>query len=248
LDGDEPVGGLAGQAYDLPGVMITYKGWDPGVPIGAWRSVDASQNLFFFESFIDEIAYASKRDPLTLRRELLRADPRALRVLEAVARLSGWEKPLPKGRGRGVAFLKGYGSLSAQVAEVSVDADRTLRVHRISCVIDCGIAVNPDSVRAQFEGGALFGLSAAMLGEITIRDGIVEQTNFDSARVLRINEVPDVQVAILESPDEKIGGVGEPPVPPVAPAVANAIYAACGVRVRQLPFSRSFKLGKRSYV
>jgi isoquinoline 1-oxidoreductase subunit beta len=248
LDSDEPVGGLVGQAYSIPGVMASYAGWNPGVPIGAWRSVDASQNLFFFESFIDEIAYATQQDPLEMRRKLLGADIRALRVLNAAAQLGDWSRPLPKGRGRGIAFLKGYGSLTAQVVEVSVGEDRTLRVHQIACAVDCGTAVNPDSVRAQFEGGAIFGLSAALCGEITIQDGKVEQANFDSAPVLRINEVPDVKVVILESPNEKIGGIGEPPVPPVAPALANAIYAACGVRVRQLPIIKAgFKTGKRVY-
>ncbi|HEU4602128.1 MAG TPA: molybdopterin cofactor-binding domain-containing protein, partial [Steroidobacteraceae bacterium] len=248
LDGDEPVGGLVGQSYAIPGTMTTYVGWNPGVPLGAWRSVDASQNLFFFESFIDELAYARNRDPLQMRRELLSSDARALRVLNAAAALANWGDSLPKGRGRGIAFLKGFGSMAAQVAEVSVDADRALRVHQISCAVDCGTAVNPDSVRAQFEGGAIFGLSAALCGEITLRDGKVEQGNFDSAPILRINEVPDVRVTILESPTEKIGGIGEPPVPPVAPAVANAIYAACGIRVRKLPIIKSgFKIGRRTY-
>jgi isoquinoline 1-oxidoreductase beta subunit len=228
-------------------MLTTYTGWNPGIPLGAWRSVDASQNLFFFESFVDELAYATKQDPLQMRRELLRGNARALRVLDAAAHLGNWKQPLQKGRGRGIAFLQGYGSLTAEVAEVSVDANRTVRVHSVSCAVDCGTAVNPESIRSQFEGGVIFGLSAALCGEITLRDGKVQQSNFDSAPILRINEVPDVRVTLLESPAEKIGGIGEPPVPPVAPAVANAIYAACGVRVRRLPFVKDgFKIGQRA--
>ena len=243
LDGDTPVGGMAGQPYALPNICISYAGWNPGVPLGAWRSVDASQNLFFFESFIDELAQELKQDPLALRRQLLRDNPRALRVLDAAAKLARWDEKLPKGRGRGIAFLRGYGSMSAEVAEVSVGADRAVRVHRVSCAVDCGTAVNPSSIRAQFEGGVIFGLSAAALGEITIAAGRVQQSNFHDYPVVRMAQAPQIDVEILESPAEAIGGIGEPPVPPVAPAVANAIFAATGTRVRRLPLSASgFKL------
>jgi isoquinoline 1-oxidoreductase beta subunit len=243
LDGDTPVGGLFGQPYALPNACISYAGWNPGVPLGAWRSVDPSQNLFFFESFIDELAQELKQDPLALRRHLLRGDARALRVLDAATKLARWEDKVPKGHGRGIAFLRGFGSLTAQVAEVSVGADRALRVHRVSCAIDCGTAVNPDSVRAQFEGGVIFGLSAAAFGEITIAAGRVQQSNFHDYPVVRMNQAPQIEVEILESPAEPVGGAGEPPVPPIAPAVANAIFAATGTRVRRLPLSTSgFKL------
>jgi isoquinoline 1-oxidoreductase beta subunit len=246
MDSDTPVGGIGGQPYALPNTLITYNGWNPGIPLGAWRSVDASQNLFFFESFLDELAHDLKLDSLELRRRLLSHQPRALRVLDAVARLADWEKPLPSGHGRGVALLKGYGSLSAQIAEVSVDAGRTLRVHRVSCAVDCGTAVNPSSIRAQFEGGVLFGLTAAALDQITVRQGRVEQANFDTYPLARIAQAPRVDVEILESPDEAIGGVGEPPVPPIAPAVANAIFAATGQRVRKLPLkAEGFTWGNR---
>ena len=245
MDSDTPVGGMAGQPYALPNMLITYAGWNPGVPLGAWRSVDASQNLFFFESFIDELAYELREDPLALRRRLLAASPRALRVLDAAAELAKWHDPLPKGRGRGIAFLQGYGSLSAQVAEVSVDANQALHVHRVSCAVDCGTAVNPDTIRAQFEGGVVFGLSAAAFGAITIDDGRVQQANFDSYPLVRMQQCPQVTVTILESPAEKIGGIGEPPVPPVAPAIANAIFAASGKRIRRLPFSsEGLQLGR----
>ena len=243
VDGETPVGGLAAQLYALPNTCITYAGWNPGVPLGAWRSVDASQNLFFFESFVDELAQELRQEPLVFRRHLLRDNPRASRVLDAAAKLARWGEKLPKGRGRGIAFLRGYGSLTAQVAEVSVGADHTLRVHRVSCAVDCGTAVNPDSIRAQFEGGVIFALSAAALGEITIAAGRVQQSNFHDYQVVRMAQAPQVDVEILESPAEAIGGIGEPPVPPLAPAVANAIFAATGTRVRRLPLSTSgFKL------
>jgi isoquinoline 1-oxidoreductase subunit beta len=239
LDGETPVGGMAGQLYALPNICITYAGWNPGVPLGAWRSVDASQNLFFFESFVDELAQELRQEPLALRRRLLRDNPRALRVLDAAAKLARWDEKLPKGHGRGIAFLRGYGSLTAQVAEVSVDADHALRVHRVSCAVDCGTAVNPDSIRAQFEGGVIFALSAAALGEITIAGGRVQQSNFHDYPMVRMAQAPQVDVEILESPAEAVGGIGEPPVPPLAPAVANAIFAATGTRVRRLPLSAS---------
>jgi isoquinoline 1-oxidoreductase beta subunit len=243
LDGETPVGGMFGQPYALPNTCITYAGWNPGVPLGAWRSVDASQNLFFFESFIDELAQELRQEPLTFRRHLLRDNPRALRVLDAAAKLARWDEKLPKGRGRGIAFLRGYGSLTAQVAEVSVSADRSVRVHRVSCAVDCGTAVNPDSIRAQFEGGVIFALSAAAMGEITIAGGRVQQSNFHDYPVVRMAQAPQVDVEILESPGESVGGIGEPPVPPLAPAVANAIFAAVGSRIRRLPFGASgFKL------
>lgn len=243
IDGETPVGGMAGQLYALPNICISYVGWNPGVPLGAWRSVDASQNLFFFESFIDELATELRQEPLAFRRGLLRDNPRALRVLDAAAKLARWDEKLPKGHGRGIAFLRGYGSLTAQVAEVSVAADHALRIHRVSCAVDCGTAVNPDSVRAQFEGGVIFALSAAALGEITIAGGRVQQSNFHDYPVVRMAQAPRVDVEILESPAEAVGGAGEPPVPPLAPAVANAIFAATGTRVRRLPLSASgFKL------
>jgi isoquinoline 1-oxidoreductase beta subunit len=164
-------------------------------------------------------------------------------VLDAAAKLARWDEKLPKGHGRGIAFLRGYGSLAAQVAEVSVGAGKALRVHRVSCAVDCGTAVNPSSVRAQFEGGVIFGLSAAAMGEITLANGRVQQSNFHDYPVVRMAQAPQIEVAILESPTDSVGGVGEPPVPPVAPAVANAIFAATGTRIRRLPLSASgFKL------
>ena len=234
---------MAGQPYALPNTCITYAGWNPGVPLGAWRSVDASQNLFFFESFIDELAQELRQEPLAFRRQLLRDNPRALRVLDAAAKLARWDEKLPKGRGRGIAFLRGYGSLTAQVAEVSVGADQAVRVHRVSCAVDCGTAVNPSSIRAQFEGGVIFASQRGSARRDHDRGGRVQQSNFHDYPVVRMAQAPQVDVEILESPAEAVGGIGEPPVPPVAPAVANAIFAATGTRIRRLPFSASgFKL------
>src|SRR4029453_3609985 len=216
---------MAGQLYALPNICITYAGWNPGVPLGAWRSVDASQNLFFFESFVDELAYELRQEPLAFRRRLLRDNARALRVLDAAAKLARWDEKLPKGHGRGIAFLRGYGSLTAQGAEVSCWGDKASGVLRFCGPVDCAQAVNPSSVRAQFEGGVIFGLSAAALGAITIANGRVQQSNFHDYPVVRMAQAPQIEVEILESPAEPVGGVGEPPVPPVAPRVANATFA-----------------------
>lgn len=233
IDPDAPVGGLLRQPYALPNLLVTYSGTNPGVPLGAWRSVDSSQNCFFLESFIDELAQELGRDPFEFRRGLLASDARALRVFDAAVAELG---DLPAaGRHRGAALLRGYGSLIAEVVEVSVQAGGELRVHRVACAIDCGTAVNPSAIRAQMEGGVVFALSAALHGAITIKNGRVEQANFDSYRLVRIAEAPQVSTRILESPAETIGGVGEPPVPPLAPALANAVFRATGRRIRSLP-------------
>lgn len=231
VDPDTPVGGLVRQPYAIPNPLVTYSGTNPGVPLGAWRSVDASQNCFFLESFIDELAHELGRDPFEYRRGLLANDARALRVFDGAVAEAGSTSP---GRHRGAALLRGYGSLIAEVVEVSVQAGK-LTVHRVACAIDCGTAVNPSTISAQMEGGVVFALTAALHGAITIKDGRVEQTNFDSYRLLRITEAPQVSTRILESPNETIGGVGEPPVPPLAPALANAIFRATGRRIRSLP-------------
>ncbi len=205
MDADEPTVDWPGSSMQLPNLLITYASWNPGVPLGAWRSVDASQNLFFFESFIDEVAHALQKDPLEMRRGLLSRQPRALRVLDAAAKLAGWHEPLPQGRGRGIAFLRGFGSLTAQVAEVSVGPGDTLHVHRVSCAVDCGTAVNPNIIQSQFEGGVIFGLSAAAFGKITVEDGQVQQKNFDTYPLVRIDQCPRIDVEILESPGETLG-------------------------------------------
>ncbi|HYD04646.1 MAG TPA: molybdopterin cofactor-binding domain-containing protein, partial [Reyranella sp.] len=207
---------------------------DGVVPVGFWRSVGHSHTAFFDESFVDEIAAHLKKDPLAFRLELLADKPRHAKVLETAARQAGWGTPLPAGSGRGLALRASFGSIVAQVAEVEV-ADGTIRVKRVTCAIDCGPVVNPAIVRAQMESGIVYGLSAALYGEITLKDGAVEQSNFPDYDAVRMAEAPEMAVHIVDSGAAKIGGVGEPGTPPIAPAVANAVFAATGKRLRSLP-------------
>jgi isoquinoline 1-oxidoreductase beta subunit len=212
---------------------------DLPVPVGFWRSVGHSHQAFFKESFIDEVAQAAAQDPVAFRASLLKNHPRHLRVLQRVAELSGWSTPLadtPDGskRARGAALHQSFGSVVAQVAEVSVNAQRQIRVHKVWCVIDCGFAINPNLIRQQMESAVVFGLSAALYGDISIVKGQVQQSNFHDYAALRINECPDVQTEIISSA-EPPEGVGEPGTPPIAPAVANALFALTGQRLRSLP-------------
>jgi isoquinoline 1-oxidoreductase beta subunit len=204
-----------------------------GIPVLWWRSVGHSHNAFVMESLIDELAKAAGKDPVEYRRALLKGHSRHLGVLNLVAEKSKWDTPAPKGRGRGIAVHESFGSFVAQVAEVSVEKN-AIRVHRVVCAIDCGVAVNPEAVRAQMESGIAFGLGAALYSELTVKDGRVEQSNFHDYRVLRLDEMPVVEVHIVPSTD-KMGGVGEPGTPPIAPAVANAVAALTGQRLRELP-------------
>jgi len=205
----------------------------PGIPVLWWRSVGHSHTAFVVESFIDELAAAAKRDPLEYRRQLLKKAPRHLGVLNLAAQKAGWGKPLPKGHFRGIAVHESFGSFIAQVAEVSVENNR-VHLHRVVCAVDCGVCVNPASVAAQMEGGVVYGLSAALYGELSFKDGRVQQSNFHDYPLLRLQEMPRVEVHIVHS-SEKPGGIGEPGVPAVAPAVANAVFAATGKRLRRLP-------------
>ncbi len=231
------IDGAADVPYAVPNVLVDQVAADLPVPLGFWRSVGASQNAFVVECFMDEVAAAAGRDPYELRRELLQAKPRHLRTLELAATQAGWGSPLPPGHGRGIALAEWEPTTCAEVAEVSVAADGTVRVHRVVCAVDCGPVVNPDTLEAQMQGGVVFGLSAALYGEITIENGRVKQGNFNDYQVLRIPEMPVVEVHIVPSTDA-LGGIGEPSVPPTAPAVCNAIFAATGKRIRRLPIGK----------
>jgi isoquinoline 1-oxidoreductase beta subunit len=220
-------------AYAIPNVCREFAEVDSPVPAGAWRSVGAGQDAFVVESFIDELAHAVGRDPFEYRRALLHDAPRHRAVLELAAKAAGWGSAAPAGRHRGIAVYRSFGSYAAEVAEVSV-SDAGVRVHRVVCAIDCGRIVNPDIIRAQMEGGIAFGLSAALKEAITIEQGRVTQSSFGDYPILTLAEMPEVEVHIVES-DEAPGGVGEPGVPPIAAAVANAVAAAKGIRLRSLP-------------
>jgi isoquinoline 1-oxidoreductase subunit beta len=242
--GDNPrTAGLEVTPYVLGNVRVRYTGITPAVRIGSWRSVDASQNVFFRECFIDECAHAAGADPLAYRVQLLgQTHSRGAGVLTALAETCGWHWPQTGSRFLGLAYNEGFGSISAQAVEVSRSHAGAIRVERIVVAVDCGTAVNPDGIRAQLEGGALFALSAALEEAATFVDGHLQQRNFDTYSVLRIARAPDVQVRILETPGAPIGGMGEVGVPPLAPALANALFAATGVRFRSLPFGQDRRL------
>jgi isoquinoline 1-oxidoreductase subunit beta len=220
--------------YHVPHLLIDYAMRNTHVPVGFWRSVNHSQNGFFRECFVDEMAHAVGADPYEYRRQLLPADSKDRAVLEAAATQAGWGTPLPAGVFRGIAVMDGYGSYAAQVAEVSLDERGQVRVHRVVCAIDPGHVVNPDTIQVQVESAVVYGLTATLYGEITIENGRVSQGNFDTYRMLRIHEMPKVEVVLTPS-GGFWGGIGEPGVPPIAPAVCNAIFAATGKRIRSLP-------------
>lgn len=229
--------GLIPAEYDLPNRLCDWVELQAQVPIGFWRAVGASQNGFFAESMIDELAHAAARDPLEFRRGLIRSNPRARAVLERLAVESEWSKPLAKGRGRGIALSTGFGSVCGQVFEVSVSGS-TVKIERVICVYDCGPVLNPSTVEAQLEGGIVYGLCAALDGEITLQDGKVEQSNFHDQPMLRLSDTPPMKIVLMDS-TYRIGGVGEGGVPPVAAALCNAIFAASGRRFRTLPLRKA---------
>ena len=230
------VEGLTEWPYATGNLQVEWTKNEPPVGVWFWRSVGHSQNIFFVEGFVDEMAAAAGKDPYEYRRALLGNSPRYKGVLELAAKEAGWSKPLPAGRGRGIAVGQSFGSFVAEVAEVSVGADGKLKVHRVVCAVDCGRTVNPAIVKRQMESAIVYGLTAALYGEITFKDGKVQQSNFNDYRMLRMNEMPVVEVHIMPS-TEAPGGVGEPGLPPAAPALVNAIYAATGKRLRKLPLN-----------
>lgn len=234
------VEGARGLPYAIPNVHVTWHEAQNGVPTLWWRSVGHTQNGYATEVFFDELAHAAGRDPVELRRELLKDHPRHLAVLELAANKAGWGEPLAEGRGRGIAVHESFNTLVAEVVEVTVTGDGSFTVDKVVCAVDCGIAINPDVIRAQMEGGIAYALSAALREEVTLSDGEVQQGNFDRYRVLRIDEMPQVDVHIVPS-TEAPTGVGEPGVPPLAPALANALFAASGKRIDRLPIANQMK-------
>jgi isoquinoline 1-oxidoreductase beta subunit len=231
----ETIDGAVHLVYTLPNFHVEYiRKEPPGIPTAFWRSVGPSHSVFVVESFIDELAAAAKRDPVAYRRALLDNAPRARAVLDLAAEKAGWGQPLPKGVGRGVSLQFVFGSYMAQVAEVEVANSGSVRVKRVVCAVDCGSVVNPDTIEAQVQGAVIFGISAALHGEITLKNGRVEQGNFDDYQVVRINEAPAIEVHIVKN-NEAPGGMGEPGTSAIMPAIANAVFAATGKRPRKLP-------------
>jgi len=226
------------QPYAIEHYRVTAYRTPKAFPVSSWRSVGASQNGFFQESMLDEMAYSQGLDPMQMRIDMMEHEA-SLKVLEAVKKMSNWEAPLPEGHGRGVAFVLSFGVPSAQVIEV-INTDHGIKIHKAWAAVDVGIALDPRNIEAQVFGGMNFGLAAAMMGEITVSNGEVQQTNFHTYNSIRINQAPTVEVKVLEN-GEKIRGIGEPGVPPAAPALANAIFAASGKRIRELPLSKKVK-------
>ena len=226
--------GAANLPYDLPNIKVEYTEQDPGIPFGFWRSVGASFQGFAVEAFIDELATTAGKDPYQFRHDLLGKAPRHRAALDLAAEKAGWGKPLPQGRARGIAVMECFGSILAQVTEVSVDAKGAVKVHRVVCSVDTGWVINPDTIKQQMEGGIIYGLTAALKGEITIQNGRVTQRHFNDYQMIRHPEMPLIEVFIVPSTAEP-GGIGEPSTALAAGSLVNAIYAATGKRVYKLP-------------
>jgi isoquinoline 1-oxidoreductase beta subunit len=231
----DTVDGAKEMPYSIRNVRVEYVRHEPpGIPTAFWRSVGPSHNIFVVESFIDELAAAANKDPVDYRRALLDKVPRALAVLNLAAEKAGWREPLPKGSGRGIAVQTVFGTFMAQVAEVEVEKNGEVRVKRVTCALDCGIAINPNTIEAQVQSAIVYGLSAALFNEITLKDGRVEQSNFHNYPAPHMNEMPLIDVHVVKS-NEAPGGIGEPGTSALVPAVFNAVYAASGVRLRKPP-------------
>ena len=238
-DGIDPdaVDGAVDMPYAIANKRVEYvREEPPGIPTAFWRGVGPTHNVYVIESFIDELAAIAKKDPVDYRRAMLGNNPRALHVLNRAAEIAGWGKPLADRRGRGVCVHNTFGSFMSQVAEVTVSKSGEVHVDRVVCVVDTGVAVNPDTIVAQMQSGIIFGITAALWGEITLKNGRVEQTNFTDYKMLRINEAPIIEVEVVKSSADP-GGIGEPGTTSLAPAVLNAVYAATGVRLRKLPIN-----------
>ena len=241
LDGDATDGAVQ-LVYDIPAIQVEYlRHEEPVLHTSFWRGVGVTHNNFVIESFIDELAAAANQDPVAYRRALLDKSPRARAVLDVATEAFGWDRTLPVGHGRGVSLLySGWNTYVAQVAEVEVSKSGEVRVHRVVCAVDCGTVINPDTVKAQMEGGIVFGISGALWGEITLKNGRVEQSNFHNYRVLRMNETPAIEVHLVRN-GEAPGGIGEPGTAATAAALANAVFAATGKRIRKLPLERQLR-------
>jgi isoquinoline 1-oxidoreductase beta subunit len=231
------VEGASNIPYAIPNLRVDLTTTDVGVPVLWWRAVGSTHTAYAVEAFLDEVAEAAGKDPVEFRLALLKDHPRHAGVLKLAAEKAGWDTPAAQGRFRGVAVAESFSTYVAQIAEVSV-VDGGIKVERVVCAVDCGVAINPDQVRAQMEGGIGYGLGAILKSQVTLTRGAVDQGNFDSYEVLRFEEMPQVEVHIVPS-QEPPTGVGEPGVPPIGPAVANAVYAATKKRVRMLPFTRN---------
>ena len=239
--GIEPqaVEGIANTQYKIPNVRVGCMMRNTHIPVGFWRSVGSSQNAFFMESYIDELAQAGGHDPYKFRRTLLAHRPDFIGVLDKIADNSDWGKPLPSGHGRGIAIHECYGTIIGQVAEVSVNPKGEVRVHRVVAAVDCGHVVNPSIVEAQIQGGIIYGLSAALYGDLTIKNGVIQENNFDQYEMVRLADAPKIEVYLALTGGKKWGGIGEPGTAATAPSVANAVFAATGTRVRKLPLKNA---------
>jgi isoquinoline 1-oxidoreductase beta subunit len=229
------VEGVADTPYDIPNMRASLHTTKTGVPVLWWRSVGHTHTAFAMECMMDDLAKLAGRDPVEFRRDYLVRQPRVLKVLVMAAERAGWGKALPKGRARGIAVHESFGSVVAHVAEVSVEKGE-IKVHRVVSAVDCGLVVNPLTVAAQIESATAYGMSAALYGQVTLKDGVVEQSNFNDYPVLRMEAMPKIEVHIVEGGTAPTG-IGEPGTPPIAPAISNALFALTGKRLRTLPFN-----------